>query len=83
MRNDILKLKLGVNIIHSVRRSTILGIENKNTILKIFSFKSKNQKILPFKGDINQKYSSRKDKALKYYSTNYTDILENKYVCII
>ena len=47
--DDIRKLKLRVKILHSVRISTILGIENKNTIMEIFRFKNNNQKILPFK----------------------------------
>ena len=46
--DDIRKLKLCVKIFHSVQKSTMLGIENKNTILEIFTFKNKNQKILPF-----------------------------------
>ena len=42
-RDNIRKLKLRVKILHSVRKSTILGIENNNTILEI-TFKNKKSK---------------------------------------
>ena len=59
-RDDIQWLKLRAKVLHSVRKSTILGIEHNNTIMEIFTFKNENQKIVPYKGEIKPEVFEQK-----------------------